>query len=83
MKVRTGFVSNSSSSSFCVYKKLMNDELIQQFREIVDAHNNNYNNCNGCIYETDSYFIGEADINICDGIINFMESHKIDYACES
>jgi hypothetical protein len=36
MKVRMGFVSNSSSSSFVICKVLMTEEQIRQFSEMVD-----------------------------------------------
>jgi len=60
MKIRVGFVSNSSSSSFCIYKKLMNDKQIEEFREIVNK-DDPYGET--CIGENGDYFIGTLSMH--------------------
>jgi len=39
MKIRNGFVSNSSSSSFCIYKELMTDKEIKEFQDLINKLN--------------------------------------------
>lgn len=39
MKTRIGFVSNSSSSSFCVAKCFIKDQDLQEFKRIIDEYN--------------------------------------------
>jgi hypothetical protein len=75
MKIRTGFVSNSSSSSFCIYKKLMSDKQIEEFREILKK------NCNGesyddetCIGEDGDYFIGNLSMHN-ETIISYLRKN--------
>ncbi len=67
MKIRTGFVSNSSSCSFCIAKCYMTNEQIEAFsdwlskmRDVVEIPGTNVKP----LYETyineyDYYFIGE------------------------
>lgn len=47
MKIRTGFVSNSSSSSFVIGKYFMTDEQIKKFHDLIEkfdeAADLNYN----------------------------------------
>lgn len=62
MKIRTGFVSNSSSSSFmcqypslfCICKKLMMDDEIKEFRELIKSATDD----EIPIKEVGEYFIG-------------------------
>jgi hypothetical protein len=72
MKVRTGFVSNSSSSSFCIYKKLMTEEQIVVFRQLLEAKSDNWYET--CIGETDTYFIGRLDQHD-DRVYNFIKKN--------
>ena len=61
MKIRNGFVSNSSSSSFVLGKYFLTDEQIKQFKNALsDINENSYE---GYIGETKHYFQGEADNN--------------------
>jgi hypothetical protein len=56
MKIRNGFVSNSSSSSFVLLKSTVSDGFIRKFSEWVDVHNNVANE--GYIDESKSAFFG-------------------------
>lgn len=61
MKIRNGFVSNSSSSSFCIYKKLMTEEQIKEFRKIVgEAYEHDDETYIG---EDGDYFIGTLSMH--------------------
>ena len=61
MKIRIGFVSNSSSSSFCVAKCYMTPEQVQQFREwLVEEENELYETY---IHEGEHYFFGEISVH--------------------
>ncbi len=58
MKIRTGFVSNSSSQSFCIAKCYMTDEQIKKFGDWLceDREEPLYETYIG---ESDFYFQGE------------------------
>ncbi len=56
MKIRMGFVSNSSSSSFVIKKKCMNEIDIKEFYEWMEKAD--YYETIG---ETDHYFFGIID----------------------
>jgi hypothetical protein len=63
MKVRLGFVSNSSSSSFCIYKKLMSEEQIEEFKKIISEVYKEVNRVETDIGEIGDYFIGNMSIH--------------------
>lgn len=52
--IRLGFVSNSSSSSFVIPKKYLNDEMLSIYREYVD----DYEYCDDELYEGQIYIYG-------------------------
>jgi hypothetical protein len=62
MKIRIGFVSNSSSSSFCIYKKIMSEKQIEEFKNLLEIENRQ-NGDETYIEEDGNYFIGNLDQN--------------------
>lgn len=62
MKLRLGFVSNSSSSSFVLLKSNMTDQEIDLFRSWVEKEHNK--SSEGYIYETRSTFSGDKNYHI-------------------
>lgn len=61
-KIRQGFVSNSSSSSFVLLKGGLDNETINEFRDWVEVHNSKA--CEGYLEETKSTFTGEKDQHV-------------------
>jgi len=57
MKIRSGFVSNSSSSSFVLNKDKMSEQDIEEFRTMRNEKSNNFDN----VGETYHYFFGIID----------------------
>jgi hypothetical protein len=82
MKIRVGFVSNSSSSSFCIYKKLMTNDQIDEFKRLIKDAYCSDDETN--IYESGSYFVGRLSMHDCV-IHNFIEQNfkSGDYAIEN
>lgn len=64
MKRRNGFVSNSSSSSFVIYKKLMTEEQIKGLKQFYARMQEEHGDCLGDSYKTfrddGKYIMGET-----------------------
>lgn len=75
MKIRYGFVSNSSSSSFCIHKRYMTKEQMEEFRQILTLNNDGY-----YVSESKNYFIGTVSQHN-GSIFKFLEQfNRDDYA---
>ena len=73
MKIRDGFVSNSSSTSFTVYKKDMTNEQIGKFREFIKSHPHEWNE----IYDRDDRFSGILDDSYWYDVERFLIKYNI------
>lgn len=65
MKIRNGFVSNSSSSSFCIAKCYMTQEQVEEFRRILHEKPGEEDGAwyETYIEETELYFMGEKSMH--------------------
>jgi hypothetical protein len=60
MKLRSGFVSNSSSCSFCIAKCYMTEQQVEQFRSVLkDPDSDSY--FRYCTIENENYFLGSYE----------------------
>ncbi len=59
MKIRSGFVSNSSSSSFVLSKKELSKDQLLKIEEWVGDHNDH--SSDGQLYETKNFIFGQLD----------------------
>ena len=71
MKIREGLVSNSSSTSFCIYGTVLNDDTIEELKEKHSEHDSVYDLLDKvisdkkldlsfhCPYE-DQYYLGRS-----------------------
>ncbi len=75
MKIRTSFVSNSSSSSFVVGKYFMTEEQIKQFKIGMIEITNEFDDCEYGSYvdESTHYFAGEVDYNAHEAYCNLLD----------
>ncbi|KKS89316.1 MAG: hypothetical protein UV64_C0007G0019 [Parcubacteria group bacterium GW2011_GWC1_43_11b] len=74
MKIRTAFVSNSSSCSFVIGKAYMTKEQQEAFRDWLKITHlrDTY------IGETKHYFLGGAKQDEVDKIMEFLQEQKLD-----
>ena len=84
MKIRNGFVSNSSSSSFMISKSVLTEKQMEAIRDHINYAKNNFSDMIGkClgkdtynwawnILENDEYILGNVDMDNFD-MSDFLE----------
>lgn len=81
MKIRTGFVSNSSSSSFCIGKHYMTEDQIKKFRKLLGTLHEVFPDGyepETWIEDRQYYFIGTVDMH--DARINtFLKENNLEH----
>lgn len=75
MKLRQGFVSNSSSSSFVIAKTYMKKNQIKKFSEFLLNREDSYSETS--IVETDHYFQGYLSYHDAE-ILRYLEEIGVD-----
>ena len=77
MKIRLGFVSNSSSSSFVIGKNFMTKKQIEEFSIWANQFNEDDDTCESYIHEDNYYFFGEISIHESEKIKSFLKNIKV------
>lgn len=72
MKIRQGFVSNSSSSSFVLDKDGMTGEQLKEFRKLLDN-----NEEDTCVFESNKHFHGTVSMHNTE-IPKFVKEHGLE-----
>ena len=75
MKLRNGFVSNSSSSSFVLPKKGMTEKQITKLEGWFDGK---YNGDDNRHYSTQNYFFGSISIHMVEELNDYLKGIEVD-----
>jgi hypothetical protein len=73
MKINSGFISNSSTTSFCVAKVFLTKEQLTVLVNMID----NNSECNG--ESNDNYILYQVEHSTANGIFNYLDKNKIKY----
>ncbi len=77
MKIRLGFVSNSSSASFVIGKNFMTKKQIEEFSTWAIRFNEDEDTYESYIHEDEYYFFGEISIHESVKIKDFLKNIKV------
>jgi len=80
MKIRLGFVSNSSSSSFVIPKKYLSEKDLETYNEYSEFGNNVHYDDD--LHETEKYIYGRISIHniiLKDLFKKFLNLDGVDY----
>ena len=76
MKIRHGFVSNSSSSSFVLDKDGMSEAQLKEFRMVVTKAESEDGSGDTYIFESERHFHGNLSMHN-EGIPEFLRKHNL------
>ena len=76
MKLRFGHVSNSSTSSFVMYKPGLTEEQLEGMREVIEKHNAQTDDA--YVDEIKYFFIGDVS-NHCSEVMNMIQNLEISH----
>ncbi len=80
MKIRLGFVSNSSSSSFVIPKKYLSEKDLEIYHEYSEHSYNTY--CDDELHETQKYIYGRISMHntkLFDVFRKYLKMEGVDY----
>jgi len=76
MKLQNGFISNSSSTSFILYKNNLTDLQLIELRELVDSLNES-DSCDTGIDENETSFCGSIGYYSMNDMLKYLLKNKI------
>ena len=76
MKIRNGFVSNSSSSSFVIAKTFLTEKQIDEMEALYTKlrEDDKISDDNGCNFSINKYYVSYNAYNACDEWHDFIDN---------